>query len=133
MKKKTFLTTITSFFLSAKQVQAELTNPVVEGGLGSGSQDAASGSTFAEYFVFFWNGLISIGALMVLIFFIWGAIEWIGSGGDKGKVENARNRITQAVIGLIVLVGSYAIVGFLGEIFFGDTFSILQINVPETN
>jgi ascorbate-specific PTS system EIIC-type component UlaA len=133
MKKKAFLATLTSFLLSAQQARAELTNPVVESSFGSGSEEAASGSTFAEYFVFFWNALISIGAIMVLVFFVWGAIEWISSGGDKGKVENARNRITQAVIGLIILVGSYAIIGFIGEIFFGDTFSILQINIPETN
>jgi len=137
MKKKTFLTSIstalTGFLLSVQSARAELTNPVVESQFGSGSDEAASGSTFAEYFVFFWNALISIGAIMVLIFFVWGALEWISSGGDKGKVENARNRITQAVIGLIILVGSYAIIGFIGEIFFGDTFSILQINTPETN
>ena len=75
--------------------------------------------------------MISMGAIFVLIYFIWGAIEWISSGGDKGKVENARNRITQSVIGLIVLVGSYVIIGFIGKIFFGDTFNVLQITVPE--
>jgi hypothetical protein len=137
MKKQSIFKILSSsllgFFLSARGVQAELTNPVVEGNFGSGSDEAASGSTFAEYLVFFWNALISIGAIFVLVYFVWGAIEWITSSGDKGKLENARARITQAVIGLIILVGSYAIIGFIGEIFFGDTFSILQINVPEPN
>ncbi|MCC6711004.1 MAG: hypothetical protein IT416_01490 [Candidatus Pacebacteria bacterium] len=137
MKKLTKISTAINTFLLglflASPVKAEITNPVVSGKYGSGSKEAASGSTFAEYFIFFWNALISIGAITVLIFFVWGAIEWIGSGGDKGKVENARNRITQAVIGLVVLVGSYAIIGFIGEIFFGDTFSVLQINVPDPN
>lgn len=117
--------------LAASPVSAEIQNPVVGGSFGSGSAAAASGTTFTAYFVFFWNALISIGAIMVLIYFIWGALEWISSGGDKGKVENARNRITQAVIGLVVLVGSYVIIGFLGRIFFGDTFNILQITLPQ--
>lgn len=136
MKQKTLLATINAMILSlllASPVSAELTNPVIEGRFGSGSKEAASGSTFAEYFVFFWNSLISLGAITVIIFFIWGAFEWITSGGDKGKVENARNRITQAVIGLVVLVGSYAIIGFIGEIFFGETFNVLQINIPNPN
>jgi hypothetical protein len=137
MKKQSIFKILTSsllgFFLSARRVQAELTNPAVEGNFGSGSDEAASGSTFAQYLVFFWNALISIGAVFVLIYFIWGALGWITSSGDKGKLESARDRITQAIIGLIILVGSYAIIGFVGEIFFGDTFSILQINVPEPN
>lgn len=135
MKKKSTLLSlslfISNFFLFAKNSFAEISNPVVEGSLGSGSKEAAEGTTFATYFVFFWNALISIGAIMVLIFFIWGSIEWISSGGDKGKVENARNRITQSIIGLIILVGSYAIIGFISEIFFGESFNVLQINIPE--
>ena len=59
-----------------------------------------------------------IAALLVLFYLIWGGIEWITAGGDKGKVEKARNRITQAIIGLIVLAASTAILslvqGFLG-------------------
>ncbi|MFZ5438296.1 MAG: hypothetical protein ACOZAK_04570 [Patescibacteria group bacterium] len=133
MKKKlnTLITTLALSLMMASPVEAEITNPVVEGGFGRGSDRAAAGTTFAEYFIFFWNALISLGAITVIIFFIWGSMEWITSGGDKGKVENARNRITQAVIGLVVLVGSYAIIGFIGEIFFGETFSVLQINIPD--
>ena len=45
-------------------------------------------------------------------------MEWITSGGDKGKTESARNKITAAIIGLIVLASSWAvlmlILGFLG-------------------
>jgi hypothetical protein len=50
-----------------------------------------------------------IAALLVLLYLVWGGIEWITSGGDKGKTESARNKITAAVIGLIILAASYAI------------------------
>ncbi|NCN45610.1 MAG: hypothetical protein COU63_03685 [Candidatus Pacebacteria bacterium CG10_big_fil_rev_8_21_14_0_10_36_11] len=133
MKKLTtsILAVIAGLLLSTGNTYAELTNPVIGDSLGSDADKANEGTTFAEYFIFFWNALISIGAIMVLIFFIWGALEWISSGGDKGKVENARNRITQAFIGLVVLVGSYVIIGFVSEIFFGESFNVLQINIPE--
>jgi hypothetical protein len=49
------------------------------------------------------------GALLTLFFLIIGAIEWITSGGDSGKLEKARNKITNAVIGLVVLAASLAI------------------------
>lgn len=50
-----------------------------------------------------------IAALLVLLYMVWGGIEWISSGGDKGKTESARNKITAAVIGLIILAASYAV------------------------
>ena len=55
------------------------------------------------------NFVMVIAALLVFMYLIWGGIEWITSGGDKGKTESARNKITSAVVGLIVLAASYAI------------------------
>jgi len=64
------------------------------------------------------NFVMVIAALLVFMYLIWGGIEWITSGGDKGKTESARNKITSAVIGLIVVAASYAILqltlNFLG-------------------
>ncbi len=58
-----------------------------------------------------------IGVLLVFAFLVMGGIEYITSGGEKGKTEAARNKITSAVIGLIILASSYAILtiilGFL--------------------
>lgn len=63
------------------------------------------------------NFVLIIGALLVFMYLIWGGIEWITSGGDKGKTESARNKITAAIVGLIVLASSWAILllvlGFL--------------------
>jgi len=62
--------------------------------------------------------VLAIGALLVFGFLIAGGIQWITSGGDKGKTESARNTITAAVIGLLILASSWAILnlvlGFLG-------------------
>jgi NADH:ubiquinone oxidoreductase subunit 6 (subunit J) len=114
----------------AGNAMAQLTNPVVGGALGSDVERANSGSLFAEYFVSIWSSVIGIGAIIVLVFFIWGAIEWITSGGDKGKLENARNKITQAIVGLIILVGSFVILGFISDTFFGESFDLLELNLP---
>lgn len=62
--------------------------------------------------------VFALAALLVFFYLIWGGIDWITSGGDKGKTESARNKITAAIIGLIVLAASYAILqivlSFLG-------------------
>lgn len=50
-----------------------------------------------------------IGALLVFGYLIWGAIEWITASGDSGKIQKARDKMTQAIIGLIVLASTLAI------------------------
>jgi threonine/homoserine/homoserine lactone efflux protein len=52
--------------------------------------------------------------LASLAFLIWGGIEWITSGGDKGKVDAARKKITYAIIGLLVALSSFLIINVLG-------------------
>lgn len=89
------------------------------------------GTGFATSFGGLMNGLISfvmvLAAVLVFMYLIWGGIEWITSGGDKSKTEGARNKITAAVIGLIVIAASYAILtlalNFLGFSNLNDVFS----------
>lgn len=74
-----------------------------------------------------------IAALLVFLYLIWGGIEWITSGGDKGKTEGARNKITAAVVGLIVLAASFAILQLMLR-FLGFTGLEDALNVrPITN
>ncbi len=59
------------------------------------------------------NIVLTIGVVAVLLYLIWGGLEWITSGGDKGKTEGARNKITAAIVGLIILVSAWAIMTFV--------------------
>ncbi len=58
-----------------------------------------------------------IAILLVLLYLVLGGIEWITSGGEKGKTEAARNKITAAVIGIIILASAYALASFVAYIF----------------
>lgn len=68
------------------------------------------------------NAILSVvmllAALLVFMQLILGGIFWITAGGDKGKTEAARQRITSALLGLVVLSATYAIfnlaLNFLG-------------------
>ena len=55
-----------------------------------------------------------VALLIVLIMFVWGAIEWIASGGDKEAIDKARKRITNALIGLVILAVAFAVVNLAG-------------------
>lgn len=105
-----------------------ITNPAI-GNLGSSPTRAASGSIFVGYIILIWRAIITVGGLTVLLMFVWGAVEWITAGGDTSKIEKARNRMTQAVIGMIVLTASFTIIGFISTLFF-PTFNLLELTFP---
>lgn len=69
-----------------------------------------------------------LAAILVFVFLIWGGIQWMTSGGDKAKTEEARNRITAALVGLAIIAVAWAIMQLLAY-FFG--FSVTDINVPK--
>lgn len=64
------------------------------------------------------GALIILAAILAFLYLILGGIQWITSGGDKAGVEAARNKITNAIVGLIIVAAAYAImiliVNFLG-------------------
>lgn len=67
-----------------------------------------------------------VGVVLFLFMLIIGAIQWISSGGDKANLEAARGKITNALIGLVVLFLIIAIIKLL-ETFFG--INILQLDL----
>jgi hypothetical protein len=58
-----------------------------------------------------------IGFIVFVFYFIWGAIKWILSQGDKGKVQDAKSQLTQALTGLVLLLSFYIIVSVVGHVF----------------
>ena len=85
---------------------------------------------FAQDFETLFNSVLSfvmvIATLLVFMFLIWGAFNWITSGGDKAKVDAARQKLVAAVVGLIIVAASYAIlllaIQFLGFTSLNDVF-----------
>lgn len=91
-----------------------ITNPALDSGL--------QGLSGAEYISRIVPALISflfiIGCVAFILYMGLGGIQWITSGGDKVAHEQAKGRITNAVIGLFILFSLYAIID-LAEEFFG--------------
>lgn len=116
------------FLALASNSYAAVTNPVV-GALGTNT-GAADGSKFINYTVYLWKVSMNLGALAVIAYFIWGAFEWVTAGSDSKKVETARGRITNAIVGLVLLVASFTILSFISKIFFGKNFDLLKLTLP---
>jgi len=82
---------------------AAITNPVVS--------PFSLGDLIADVLSF----AILIGFILTFFLLLRGALAWISSGGDEGKLEAARNRITLAIIGLVLLVSVWVIFTFVGD------------------
>lgn len=82
----------------------QITNPVLPFA-GTGEGGAIIGNIISSLVGF----ALIIGTIGTLAFFILGALRWIGSGGDKNRLQAAQDEITHAIIGLIILVASWAI------------------------
>ena len=62
-------------------------------------------------------GFLTITAgIAFLIYFAIGGLTWITSGGDKGKVDEAKKRMTGAAIGMIIITLTYGIVWIIGKV-----------------
>lgn len=68
-----------------------------------------------------------ISVVLALGFLIYGGVKWITSGGDKGGVENARNMIVAAIIGLIIVFLAYVIMNLVLTFLTGQGLSSIEI------
>lgn len=125
MKKLAALVNLIGYFLFASLAwaqQIQITPPKT-------TADGDVGYTNISDFINAAVRLAFIVALIaVLVMLIWGAIQWIFSGGSKEPLEAARNRIIHALVGLAILAVAFAIVTLAGN-FLG--FNLLgQFTIP---
>jgi hypothetical protein len=73
--------------------------------------------------------VLIIAAVAFFFMLVLGGISWITSGGDKGKTEAARNRITAGLVGLVIVFAAWAILTLI-ESFFGV--NLRGFNIPGT-
>lgn len=74
--------------------------------------------------------IVILAIVIALLYLLYGGIKWITSRGDKTEVEAARNHITAAIIGLIVVFLAIFIVSIVAAIFGID---IKSITIPKIN
>lgn len=78
---------------------------------------AVNATANLENFISAIIGLLTILAgLFFIVYFLLAAFKWITAGGDSGKVSKARDQIIQGIIGLILIVAAYSVVGLIGTV-----------------
>lgn len=73
--------------------------------------------------------LLIISALAAFLYLVLGGLQWITSGGDKAGMEAARNKITQAIVGLVIVAAAYAVMLLITQ-FLGLELGDLSLPTP---
>lgn len=95
---------------------AQVKNPALPAGLQNAADPVAAGAGLGKYIGILWQTALTVGGLAVVAYMIMGGLNWITAAGDKGKIETAKERITQGLIGLAVLFSVAAISTFFGTV-----------------
>jgi cytochrome bd-type quinol oxidase subunit 2 len=72
------------------------------------------GGTLDLFFTTLLGVFTIVGGLAFIIYFIVGAFNWLASGGDKERISRAQRYLSNALIGLVLIVLAWAIIGILG-------------------
>ncbi|MDP2632103.1 MAG: hypothetical protein Q8P25_00065 [Candidatus Curtissbacteria bacterium] len=73
--------------------------------------------------------ILVIAFVLAFIMLLIGGIRWITAGGDEKAVGSARNMITAALIGLVIVLVAYALIKLV-ETFFGVNIISQGVTIP---
>lgn len=92
-----------------------------------GTYTGVSTNPLGSFIARLWQTAVIVGSLMLIIYLIWGAIDWLMSEGDTEKLKNARLKIIHSLLGLGILAASFAAIVFIRTLF---GFDLLEIVWP---
>jgi len=56
---------------------------------------------------------ISLLGVLFLVLIVYGGWLWLTARGDSERVEKAKDTITRAVIGIVIVIGAYTLTSFI--------------------
>ena len=104
--KSMFLLLILNTFLAFSASASQYDHFVEKTGF-SATQDVGSimGSVI--------GGFLSLLSLIFIVLILYAGFNWMTASGDEQKVTKAKDTITKAVIGLVIIVAAYSITYFV--------------------
>src|SRR5512135_1855685 len=108
---------------------AQITNPVLPntiGGTANPQSYQEGGTALGKIVTGIVGALFIAGFLLAFVYLIMGGFTWITAGGDKTKLEKARDEITNSIIGIVVVAAAFALTTLIAN-FFGLDLTRLPI------
>ncbi len=97
----------------ANFVTFQIQNPFFPDVAGPDQAPALIGQTLSNILTLLFGG----AGIAFFFMFVLGGLKWVTSGGDKEKIEGAKKQITSAIIGLILILSVFVVIGLLNHLF----------------
>lgn len=62
------------------------------------------------------GALLSFIGIVFMILMIYGGVLWMTARGNESQVKEAKDLITAAIVGLVIVLSAYGITAFMGNI-----------------
>ncbi|RJO59729.1 lytic transglycosylase domain-containing protein [Candidatus Parcubacteria bacterium] len=73
----------------------------------AGESITVTGSTLGEYIAAFYAFFVGAIAILATVMIFYGGVMWLMAGGNRGQVQNAKEQISSALIGLGIAFLAY--------------------------
>lgn len=93
------------------------------------SQDVATFSSLETLFVNIVQAVVALAGVALFIMVLVAGFGFLFSAGDPKKLEAARGTLTNAIIGLIVIVAAYVILRII-QVFTGVNVTQFNLTIP---
>ena len=107
MKRFITFTTAAGFILFPIAARAAVTIENIGGSLGLGNADL---KTTVMNIITYVLGLLGLIAVIMILY---GGFTWMTAGGNEDKVDTAKQIISSAAVGLVIILIAWAIVTFV--------------------
>ena len=77
--------------------------------------DLTGAEGISKFFNNFITLIYSVAAVVFILMILWGAWDWITSGGEKDKIDAARRKIINAIVGILLFAAAFAIINTFGQ------------------
>lgn len=101
--------------VSAGTLGSEITGQLGDVGQELDEAGTAGATSLPQRIGIIIRAVLGLLGIVVVIIIIYAGFTWMTAGGDKDKVGEARKWITNAVIGLAIILSAYAITDFVIE------------------
>lgn len=105
----------------------QIYNPAIKSNIGSGGGTEHDVLVISVFLANFIRMLFIVSAIWSFVMLLIGGFEYVSAGGEKDKVSNAMKRITNALIGIIILLCGYAVFRLINLVF---GINLLNLEVP---
>ena len=99
------------FLVQASGMVNSLTSTADSGGFKTSKEDDEYRLSMIVGFVI--QAFLGLLGVIFIVLIIYSGYNWMTAGGDSEKVQKAKNTLSQAIIGLIIVVSAYGLWDFI--------------------